>query len=66
MDKVSLAYTYWQDEDMWIGCLDDFPDYMTQGMSMEELKENLLDVHKELGDKRISCRTHHQKTELIE
>ena len=48
MDKVSLAYTYWQDEDMWIGCLDDFPDYMTQGMSMEELKENLLDVHKEL------------------
>ena len=48
MGKVSLAYTYWQDEDMWIGCLDDFPDYMTQGISMEELKENLLDVHKEL------------------
>lgn len=64
MDKVSLAYTYWQDEDMWIGCLDDFPDYMTQGMSMEELKENLLDVHKELVSGNIPSVRHHGELQL--
>ena len=48
MEKKSLSYTYWQDESMWIGYLEDFPDYMTQGVSLEELQENLLDIHKEL------------------
>ena len=37
-------YTYWQDENMWLGYLDDYPDYMTQGTSIEELQENLLDI----------------------
>ena len=26
-------YTYWQDENMWLGYLDDYPDYMTQGIA---------------------------------
>ena len=38
-------FTYWQDEDMWIGYLSEFPDYMTQGESLDELKENLKDIY---------------------
>ena len=24
-------YVYWQDDDMWLGYLEEYPDYMTQG-----------------------------------
>ncbi len=34
---------------MWLGYLDEFPDYITQGESLEELKENLKDLHKDLS-----------------
>lgn len=38
MDKKK--YVYWKDEDMWIGYLEEYPDYMTQGETIEELEEN--------------------------
>ena len=41
-------YVYWKDEDMWLGYLEAYPDYMTQGETMEELEENLRDIYKEL------------------
>ena len=25
-----MKYIYWQDEGMWLGYLEDYPDYMTQ------------------------------------
>jgi hypothetical protein len=34
---------YWQDDAMWLGYLEEYPDYMTQGKSLEELMENLKD-----------------------
>jgi predicted RNase H-like HicB family nuclease len=48
-----MGFTYWQDNGMWLGCLDEFPDYMTQGTSLEDLKEHLLDIHKEITSKNI-------------
>ena len=41
-------FTYWQDEEHWIGHLDEFPDYVTQGSSLEDLKEHLTDLHRDL------------------
>ncbi|HHT9120692.1 MAG TPA: type II toxin-antitoxin system HicB family antitoxin [Candidatus Hypogeohydataceae bacterium YC41] len=41
-------FVYWQEDDMWIGYLEEYPDYMTQGETIEELKENLKDIYKEL------------------
>ncbi len=41
-------YVYWQEDDMWIGYLEEYPDYMTQGETIEELKENLKDIYKDL------------------
>ena len=48
-------FVYWQDEDMWIGYIQDFPDYITQGESLDELKENLIDIYKELTSGNIPC-----------
>jgi predicted RNase H-like HicB family nuclease len=33
---------------MWLGYLEDFPDYLTQGETLQELKENLVDLYKDL------------------
>jgi predicted RNase H-like HicB family nuclease len=41
-------YVYWADQDMWLGYLEEYPDYMTQGESLAELQENLRDIYKEL------------------
>ena len=41
-------YIYWQDEDMWLGYLEEYPDYWTQGKTEAELQENLLDIYEEL------------------
>ena len=50
-----LKYVYWQDEGMWLGYLQEYPDYMTQGESIEELEENLRDIFKELTSGNIPC-----------
>jgi predicted RNase H-like HicB family nuclease len=44
----TVRYIYWQDEDMWLGYLEEFPDYMTQGATLEELQANLRDIHEGL------------------
>lgn len=44
------TYKYWQDGEFWIGYLEEFPDYMTQGDTLENLKEHLVDLYKELSN----------------
>ena len=51
---MKKKYIYWQDENMWLGYLEEYPDYWTQGETVEELKENLVDIHKELTNGTIS------------
>jgi predicted RNase H-like HicB family nuclease len=49
----TLRYVYWQEDDMWLGHLEDFPDYMTQGETLKELQENLKDIYTELTSGNI-------------
>jgi predicted RNase H-like HicB family nuclease len=44
----SIRYIYWQDGDMWLGHLEDYPDYHTQGESLEDLQEHLKDLLQDL------------------
>jgi predicted RNase H-like HicB family nuclease len=44
----TVGFTYWQDGEFWLGHLDEFPDYTTQGKSLDDLKEHLQDLHREL------------------
>ncbi len=53
MEKIK--YICWQDENMWLGYLEEFPDYMTQGETKKELKDNLTDVYNELNSGNIPC-----------
>jgi hypothetical protein len=49
----TLRYIYWQDDDMWLGYLEEFPDYMSQGETLVELQENLKDIYSELTSGNI-------------
>jgi predicted RNase H-like HicB family nuclease len=42
---MKLKYTYWQDGDYFVGFLDDYPDDSTQGKTLEELQEALIEVY---------------------
>ena len=45
---MAVHYVHWQEDDMWLGYLEEFPDYWTQGVSLEDLQEHLKDLHKDL------------------
>jgi hypothetical protein len=60
----TLAFTYWQDGKVWLGYLDEFPDYMTQGKSLADLKNHLLDLHRDLASEEIPCVRHHAELKV--
>ncbi len=38
----------WQEDEAWLGYLQEYPDYWTQGDSLDDLKEHLRDLYKDL------------------
>jgi hypothetical protein len=42
---MELQYTYWQDGSFFVGFLDDYPDDSTQGVSLNELEEALIEIY---------------------
>lgn len=34
---------------MWVGWLEEYPDYRSQGKTLDELKENLKDIYHDLS-----------------
>ncbi|MBI4515202.1 MAG: type II toxin-antitoxin system HicB family antitoxin [Deltaproteobacteria bacterium] len=49
----TLRYVYWRDGEFWLGFLEEFPDYMTQGESRTDLQEHLRDLYQELTSGHI-------------
>lgn len=45
---IKQRYVYWQDDESWLGYLEEFPDYWTQGDSEADLKAHLSDLYKDL------------------
>ncbi len=61
---MKISFTYWQDGNDWLGHLDEFPDYITQGTSLEDLKAHLADIHRDLKSGEIPAVRHHAELEL--
>ena len=49
----TVKFTSWQDGDFFIGFLNEYPDYQTQGLSKEELAENLKDLLVDLESSQV-------------
>jgi predicted RNase H-like HicB family nuclease len=42
---MELEYTYWQDGNIFVGFLNNYPNDSTQGLSLAELEEALIEVY---------------------
>ncbi len=50
----TTKYTFWQDGEYFIGFLNNYPDYETQGLSKEELHRNLNSLLIDIESKEIT------------
>lgn len=44
----TVKYVHWEADGAWLGYLQDFPDYGTQGETLEDLQEHLRDLYADL------------------
>jgi predicted RNase H-like HicB family nuclease len=49
----NTPYVYWQDGEMWLGYLEEFPDYPTQGESLADLEDHLRDIYQDVSGGKI-------------
>jgi len=59
-----VGYTFRREGEMWLGHLDDYPDYMTQGTSPDDLKEHLLDLYRDLSSGAIPAVRQHAELKV--
>lgn len=60
---TSASFTYWEDGGVWVGFLDEHPDFLTHGESLADLIKHLHDLRQDLdagvtpprGAKPVSC-----------
>jgi predicted RNase H-like HicB family nuclease len=43
----------WEEEGSWLGYLQEYPDYWTQGETLEDLKEHLKDLYEDVTSGEI-------------
>ncbi len=55
---MKLKDTYWENDGMWLGYLEEYRAYMTQGETLPELEENLRDIYQEVRSGSIPAVRH--------
>lgn len=45
----TVKIVVWQEAETWLGYLQEYPDYWTQGESLDDLKEHLKDLYADLS-----------------
>ena len=45
---ATASYVYWQEGRQWLGFFEEYPDYVTQGDTLEDLQEHLKDLFSDL------------------
>jgi len=49
----TVKVTVWQEGESWLGFLQEYPDYWTQGESLDDLREHLRDLYGDLSTGKI-------------
>jgi predicted RNase H-like HicB family nuclease len=44
----TIKFIYWEEDDAWLGYLQEYPDYWTQGETLDDLKDHLRDLYQDL------------------
>lgn len=54
MKRVKIVV--WQEGEWWLGYVQDYPDFWTQGESLDDLKLHLRDLYDEMMTGNVKCR----------
>lgn len=49
----TIKYVYWEENGTYLGYLQDYPDYWTQGASLDDLLDHLRDLYQDLTSGQI-------------
>ncbi len=52
-DMATTKMVYWQEGECWLGYLEEFPDYWTQGETLDDLKQHLRDLYADLTSDKL-------------
>lgn len=44
----TIKFVYWEEDGAWLGYLQEYPDYWTQGETLDDLKDHLRDLYQDL------------------
>jgi len=50
---AAVEIVYWEEDGMWLGYLREYPDYWTQGESLDDLREHLRDLYRDVTSGEI-------------
>ena len=62
---MKLSYTYEMDGTFFVGHLDDYPEYPTQGEDLQDFEENLLDIYRMIQAGELDARKKHGALEVV-
>lgn len=49
----AVEIVYWEEDGAWLGYLREYPDYWTQGEDLEDLREHLRDLYRDVTSGEI-------------
>jgi len=55
---MELYYTYKKGDKFLVGHLDDYPEYPTQGINLQDLEEHLKDIYHMIQDGSLDSKQH--------
>jgi hypothetical protein len=61
---MELGYSYWKDDGWYVGCLDDYPEYTTQGETLEEFEDMLRSLYEDIQTFDFAFVRHHGKLQI--
>ena len=64
MTDAELGYTYWKDDGWYVGYLDDYLDYTTQGQTLAEFEEMLRSLYNDIRTFDFPFVRHHGKLKV--
>lgn len=50
----SVKYVWWEEDGAWLGYLQEYPDYWTQGETLDDLKDHLRDLYIDLTSGQLT------------
>ena len=49
----AIKIVYWEEDGAWLGYLQEYPDYWTQGETLDDLRLQLKDLYHEISGGRL-------------